>query len=68
MNYEITDVSSNSKTLCSNLRPAGWKQQKARKIQVYSTHQKITTSPMWNDYLKKKKGKIQIYHDSPPRK
>lgn len=35
MNYEIIALSSNSETLCSNLRPAGWKWQRERKFQTY---------------------------------
>lgn len=36
MNYEITDLSTKSKTLLKyNLRPAGLKWQRERKIKIY---------------------------------
>lgn len=63
MNYEITDLSTKSKTLCSNLRPAGLKMAERKKDQNLFIHKKITTSPVWNGYKKEiKKGKIHIYH------
>lgn len=35
MNYEISDLSNNSKILCPDLRTARWKWQRERKIQIY---------------------------------